>query len=362
MTTNGGYDDGSGHEDNGDGDNSQAPGDNHTHNGTFSTTSLTGDLSDSISYQAVSANSKPPYYDVIFIKSDGYNFVPDGVIVFSGLETLPAGFSRCDGANGTPNLKEKYLHGAGTGEDSGATGGTLRHTHNIGHTHTSVSHYHRASSPDSGGGKYLDPSSGTQADANHGHVFNTPSSTLSSNAYSATYTSPGDIEPLYKNLDLIENTSGSGKLPKNIIGLWLGESTDIPIGWDLCDGTKDTPNLTNFYAKMPTLASNIGDQDGANAHVHSASNSHTHTATGTHTHSTGTVISGTSGNGLTGGGDNHLAPAGHHHTIQSIGTATATWGNATISGNSTNSEPAYRVVAFIQYKFSVGGSALFAIL
>ena len=76
--------------------------------------------------------------------------IPKGVIVmWSGtLATIPVGWALCDGKNGTPDLRNKFIRGIGTGatDEAGATGGsdtiTLdgnnlpAHAHNMVHSHT----------------------------------------------------------------------------------------------------------------------------------------------------------------------------------------------------------------------------------
>lgn len=55
--------------------------------------------------------------------------VPAGVItMWSGsLANIPAGWALCDGNNGTPNLRDKFIVGAGSGYAVGATGGEASH-------------------------------------------------------------------------------------------------------------------------------------------------------------------------------------------------------------------------------------------
>jgi len=66
-----------------------------------------------------------------------FNAIPKGVIVmWSGtLATIPAGWALCDGSNGTPNLKDKFIVGVGIDFAFGATGGTksvdISHSHSI---------------------------------------------------------------------------------------------------------------------------------------------------------------------------------------------------------------------------------------
>ena len=47
-----------------------------------------------------------------------------GIIMWSGsTASIPTGWSLCDGANGTPNLQDRFIVGAGSAYGVGATGG-----------------------------------------------------------------------------------------------------------------------------------------------------------------------------------------------------------------------------------------------
>lgn len=63
-----------------------------------------------------------------------------GIIIWSGsIATIPAGFVLCDGTSGTPDLRDKFVIGAGDTYTPGQVGGSETHTHNFttdGHTHT----------------------------------------------------------------------------------------------------------------------------------------------------------------------------------------------------------------------------------
>jgi len=92
--------------------------------------------------------------------------VPAGVIVmWSGsLDAIPVGWALCDGTNGTPDLRDKFVRGAAAGEDPGKTGGVTAHQHTVAaHTHvvdapltassTGGSHTHTL--PSASAGKYV---------------------------------------------------------------------------------------------------------------------------------------------------------------------------------------------------------------
>lgn len=57
--------------------------------------------------------------------------VPTGVIVmWSGLlSAIPTGWNLCNGANGTPDLRDRFIVGSSAGVNPGITGGSNSHTH-----------------------------------------------------------------------------------------------------------------------------------------------------------------------------------------------------------------------------------------
>ncbi len=59
--------------------------------------------------------------------------LPAGVIVmWSGsLDSIPAGWALCDGSNGTPDLSNRFVLGAGNEDYLGSTGGSRTHRHRI---------------------------------------------------------------------------------------------------------------------------------------------------------------------------------------------------------------------------------------
>lgn len=66
--------------------------------------------------------------------------IPAGCILMwhGTLANIPSGFVLCDGQNGTPDLRDKFVKGAANGANPGTTGGALTHTHSdhASHTHT----------------------------------------------------------------------------------------------------------------------------------------------------------------------------------------------------------------------------------
>lgn len=74
------------------------------------------------------------------------NGVPIGAIFMWGglIADIPVGYALCDGTGGTPNLKDRFIIGAGGVYATGSTGGSkdavvISHTHTLtdtGHTHS----------------------------------------------------------------------------------------------------------------------------------------------------------------------------------------------------------------------------------
>lgn len=76
-----------------------------------------------------------------------------GVIVlwYGSIANIPSGFVICDGNNGTPDLRDKFLVGAGSTYAVDATGGALNHNHDFtsdGHTHDLAAGFDIASGAD----------------------------------------------------------------------------------------------------------------------------------------------------------------------------------------------------------------------
>ena len=79
-----------------------------------------------------------------------------GIIMWSGAtNAIPSGWALCDGQNGTPNLQDKFIVGAGSTYAVDATGGSadatlVSHTHNLLYNHGSFGGSSGAVTPRSG--------------------------------------------------------------------------------------------------------------------------------------------------------------------------------------------------------------------
>lgn len=70
--------------------------------------------------------------------------IPSGVIVmWSGdVISIPSGWALCDGTNGTPDLRDRFIVGSGNTYKNGDTGGNA--TINLAHSHIANDHVHNA--------------------------------------------------------------------------------------------------------------------------------------------------------------------------------------------------------------------------
>jgi microcystin-dependent protein len=139
----------------------------------------------------------------------------------------------------------------------------------------------------------------------------------------------------------------SSLIPGMII-MWYGDINNIPLGWALCDGTKNTPDLRNRFVVGAGNAYSIGNTGGS-ANITLTIDqipSHTHTiqAAGSHTHTYSGMSwaernydSGAYDKVVTSSISKSTGEAGSHtHTATSVG-----------AGASHENRPPYYALAYI---------------
>ena len=62
------------------------------------------------------------------ITGNKFNLLPKGIVVAYSGSPVPVGWLMCDGQNGTPDLRSRFIFGAGWGTALNSTGGSATHT------------------------------------------------------------------------------------------------------------------------------------------------------------------------------------------------------------------------------------------
>lgn len=328
--------------------------DAHTHapfnSGAVSNANIS---SEAATYSAIS--NDPPYYSVIFIRPTAPKpSLPNlGVYLYDGSDSK-SGHYVCDGNNSTPNLANKYLKGAATDADAGATGGSTTNIHNLTHTHT-VSHAHAAATSPSSGGIGAATSGGGWIYTHTHDIALDASTTAPSNTPSLTTTET--VEPAYKKLLTVQNRTGHGDIRLGMIGMWLGTLSSIPANYALCDGNNGTQDMRGKHLKSTATTGEVGNTGGSNTHTHAAqahehSVSHTHTANPPAPGHTNTNSNRTGESTYDCGQDYTKI-----HPSVAVSSDNYSLASTNTTANSSSNEPEYRTVAFIKLKSLSGGGA-----
>ena len=161
--------------------------------------------------------------------SQGSAFPSGGIIMWSGSQSnIPSGWVLCDGNNSTPDLRDRFVLGAGNSYSVNDTGGSETvsistsnmpsHTHTVNsHSHSLPSHSHTVSSHTHSIGNHTHSfsgsgtgTSGVQSD-NHYHSGNTSDAGLHNHSYvthSSLFTGDYHTEAVNANMGNVAATTG----------------------------------------------------------------------------------------------------------------------------------------------------------
>lgn len=319
--------------------------------------------STAVTYGAVS--NDPPFKEIIFIKAQTGAQLLDNIIAlwagWNGDVTIPTNYQMCNGASGSPDLRNKYIKGADAGQDAGDTGGSYTNVHDITHSHNGASHDHSGFTTSTANGSTINNTgSCCSVVAAHTHTYTgTNLTSVTPNSYTTPLTTAETVEPAYKKLVAIQKKANASKV-KGLIGLWLGNIADIPGQWKICDGQNGTPDLRDKFIKIANDTTEIGNTGGSNTHTHAAQ-AHSHT-TPVHNH----FVNQTKDHqGMSEVAINNSSPGNADDTIATDTHGTFYTDNAapdTTSANTTadsaNNEPPYRTVAYVQLQIINNGNFL----
>ena len=144
-----------------------------------------------------------------------------GIIMWSGaIDAVPAGWALCDGNNGTPDLRDRFVLGAGNSFAQGATGGEQTHVLTVAempsHTHTGPNHRHSVDPPN------------TNTSTNGSHSHQMPANDFSVDGSDKNDHVSGGRN---KNVNIYPRTSYDGN---------HYHSVNIPAFWSAYSGTGNT--------------------------------------------------------------------------------------------------------------------------
>ena len=126
-----------------------------------------------------------------------------GIILWSGSTgSVPSGWYLCDGTNGTPDLRNSFIVGAGNTYAVGATGGSadaivVTHTHTASSVVSDPGHFHNIYNPNGAGG-----TPGNDLNVNAGQTTPTTTATTgitvaTTNATAGTSGTNANLPPYY---------------------------------------------------------------------------------------------------------------------------------------------------------------------
>ena len=213
--------------------------------------------------------------------------LPAGLIVMWGglVANIPSGWALCDGSNGTPDLRGRFIKGASA--EPGGTGGAATHTH-AGHTdHSALTH----------SGATVGDHAVTQPSAHPDHAA------LSHSAHAGA--------TVANHTDVLNHTHPENRNSATTGGL---------DGWAAGDTSTSTPLQTGYVTGNPSA-------NGVAAQVHTVGQASAHSDHGAQSHSahSGTAV------------DAHAVGQASQHGAQSHS-----------AHDNANSEPAYYALCFIQ--------------
>ena len=235
--------------------------------------------------------------------------VPAGTIVMFNSATAPSGWALCDGNNSTPDLRDKFIVGAGNSYNQGSTGGSkdavvISHSHGTGnlgtgsdgsHSHSSGNyatnntgtHSHNQSGSGSGSG-----TTGTQS-ANHYHTTSTTVNTGSDGSHQHRW-----------GTDDLQGAAGGNSNPDAAGGSdWRAWTDSQGAHSHTFNFTHDTLGVSQNHTHDFNFNYNIGGSTGNDgAHSHNI-NGNTNN-TGSHTHN----VTGNTASEGSGGSDKNLPP------------------------------------------------------
>lgn len=211
----------------------------------------------------------------------------------------PPGWLVCDGANGTPNLRNRFIYGAATVEEAGDSidGDPTSHVHAVAFDRTRYNEwidYSRGGSHQwTSAGEHdhklrpLDKVSHLPPIVRMVYIIKARGAGAVLDAASADARAAGKtsqtMDDILMDQRMIDGSLNSmdlglGRLtPPRVITPWYPNADAVdangnvapPPGWSICDGTRGTPDLRNRFIYGTATLGEVGTKGGAPTHGHS---------------------------------------------------------------------------------------------
>lgn len=215
----------------------------HSHTGT--TGSVAAPYSGTAAPTSTAGDVRPPSKQLLMIQnvSGGAAYTKTVIAMWDGtIAAIPAGYYLCDGTNGTPDVRDKFVAGAiNVGAINGLFGAAT-HTHAAGgsHTHSIGNHQHAGgtSSSDNGGGIAQAGADGIDF---HTHTFGATATDGSGTSGAST-------------LDAAANASNLPTYTDIAYIMFVNKAPDAP--------TINVPLPATAYSSLITLDATVTDPDG----------------------------------------------------------------------------------------------------
>lgn len=128
--------------------------------------------------------------------------LPVGSIIAWKNTAIPSGWAVCNGANGTPDLRNRFVRGAAVDGDLRGVGGAATHVHGNPNTGTRAAHNHggsKGASVGGGGDVWVTTGSGSTA-ASSGHTHSGTIYISSANAHEHTVGDTGSASSIPRHI------------------------------------------------------------------------------------------------------------------------------------------------------------------
>ncbi|KAH3732559.1 hypothetical protein Pelo_16606 [Pelomyxa schiedti] len=239
----------------------------------------------------------PDFIKLPFIASNrDKTMIPERAIIACRTDSLNRpGWLLCDGQNGTPDLRDRFVRGSNTGFGETGAASSTTHKHDWSATTSTDGNHCHTSLGDSGCYKRnVDNGGLTAIDTNGRDVptLNTSSNVVHNHGLTGSTQVAPPLPPFW-SVAYFMRQPGAGPihclddLPEGVILMFQGAPEAIPRGWALCDGKDGRLNLVGRFLRGSSAAARPDCPGGADATVHAHAVDETRmVGSGQHSHNT----------------------------------------------------------------------------